>query len=293
MKTLIILSSCILLVISCNTTNKSLEPKKGYAEVNGTKLYYETAGKGEPLVLVHGNFGDCRHWDYNFEGLAKEFKVIRYDVRGYGKSNSSPKGFEYKDHDDLKALLDYLEIPKIHIAGFSMGSGIVINFALEYPEMCTSLISVGPWVCGYSPPSINEFNRDFGRIPLIIEQDGTDAAAEELIELPLFKAQVSSQDVKDFITQIAKDYSFLHWIGEGPTRIEPDAVNMLDQIKVPTLIMTSEYDINACLEVADLLKEKIIGSKMLRIPKATHFMMMDNPEEFNRAVINFINDLKK
>ncbi|MBN1185133.1 MAG: alpha/beta hydrolase [Bacteroidales bacterium] len=288
MKTLIMLFSSILLFISCSRANKSQEPKKSYAEVNGTKLYYEIAGNGEPLVLVHGNFGDCRHWDYNYEELAKEFKVIRYDVRGYGKSNSSPKGYEYKDHGDLKALLDYLGIPKVHIAGFSMGSGIVINFALEYPEMCTSLISVGPWVCGYSPPSINEFSSDFGRIPLIIEQGGTDAAAEELIEFPIFKAHVSSQDVKNFITHNAKDYSFLHWIGEGPTRIEPNAVNMLDQIKVPTLIMTSEYDINACLEVADLLQEKISGSKLVRIPKATHFMMMDNPEEFNRNVINFI-----
>ena len=285
MKSSLFIASLLIILFSCS--NKQ-EVKSGFADVNGTSLYYEVAGNGEPIILVHGNFGDRRHWDYNFEELAKEFKVIRYDVRGYGKSNSSPKGYKYKDHDDLKALLDYLEIPKVHIAGFSMGSGIVINFALEYPEMCTSLISVGPWVGGYSPPSINEFSSDFGRIPLIIEQGGTDAAAEELIEFPIFKAHVSSQDVKNFITHVAKDYSFLHWIGEGPTRIEPDAVNMLDQIKVPTLIMTSEYDVNACLEVADLLQEKISGSKLVRIPKATHFMMMDNPEEFNRSVINFI-----
>ncbi|NQU86196.1 MAG: alpha/beta hydrolase, partial [Mariniphaga sp.] len=87
--------------------NKTLGLESGFAEVNGTKLYYEVAGQREPLVLVHGNFGDCRHWDFNFNELAKKFKVIRYDVRGYGKSDSSPKGFEYADHDDLKALMDF------------------------------------------------------------------------------------------------------------------------------------------------------------------------------------------
>jgi pimeloyl-ACP methyl ester carboxylesterase len=265
-----------------------VDTESGFADVNGIKLYYEVSGSGEALVLVHGNFGDCRHWDYNFEGLAGKFRVIRYDVRGYGRSDSSPKGFEYKDHADLKALLDYLEIKKAHIAGFSMGSGIVINFALEYPEMCKSLIPVGPWVCGYTPSSIQEFSWDFGQIPSIIEKGGTDAAAEKLIEFPLFKAEVSSDEVKEFITRVAKDYSFLHWTGEGPTRIEPDAVNMLDRIQVPTLIVTSEYDINACLEIAGLLDEKIENSMVVSIPGATHFMMMDHPQEFNDALVNFI-----
>jgi len=265
-----------------------LNGETGFAKVNGTTLYYEVAGSGEPLVLVHGNFGDCRHWDYNFRELARKFKVIRYDVRGYGRSDSSPKGFQYKDHADLKALLDYLGIKKAHIAGFSMGSGIVINFALEYPEMCKSLIPVGPWVCGYTPSTIQEFSRDFGQIPSIIEQGGTDAAAEQLIKFPIFKADASSDEVKEFISEVAKNYSFLHWTGEGPVRIEPDAVNMLDRIKVPTLIITSEYDINACLEIAGLLDEKIENSMMVIIPGATHFMMMDKPQEFNNALVNFI-----
>ncbi|NQU88770.1 MAG: alpha/beta hydrolase, partial [Mariniphaga sp.] len=196
------------------------------------------------------------------------------------------------DHDDLKALMDFLEIPKAHVAGFSMGSGIVVNFVLEYPENSLSLIPVGPWVCGFNSPSLNEFTRDFGQIPSIIEEGGTNATAEKFIELPLFKSHISTEDVKEQIQLIAKDYTFLHFLGEGPTRIEPDAVNMLDQVKVPTLIITSEYDVNACLEVADLLDEKIANSEKVSIPDATHFMMMDKPEEFNAAIIKFIEGLK-
>ena len=270
---------------------EALETEVGFAQVNGTKLYYKVAGSGEPLVLVHGNFGDCRHWDFNFGQLAKKFKVVRYDVRGYGKSDSSPKGCEYRDHDDLKALLNFLEISNAHIAGFSMGSAIIFNFALEYPEMCKSLIAVGPWVSGYSPPSVHEFYRDFGQLSSIIEQGGTDAAAEKFIELPLFKMHRSSEEVKNYVIQIAKNYSFLHFSGEGPTRIEPDAANMLNQINVPVLIITSEYDINSCLEMADLLEEKIAVTKTIKIPGSTHFMMMEKPEEFNKELIAFIENL--
>ena len=106
----------------------------GYAEVNGTKLYYEIAGQGEPIVLIHGNFGDVRYWDDQFLDFATHYKVVRFDVRGYGKSDAPVEGQPYNDYEDLRALLDYLDIKQTHIAGFSMGSGIAINFVLVYQK---------------------------------------------------------------------------------------------------------------------------------------------------------------
>ena len=143
--TLAIIASSILM---CQAQQKQ-NVTSGIAEVNGTKLYYETAGKGDVIILVHGNEGDRRHWDYQFLSLAKDFKVIRYYVRGYGKSALPDKEIAYWDHEDLKALLDYLEIRKSHICGLSMGSGIAVDFAIAYPEMCKSLIPIGPWANGY------------------------------------------------------------------------------------------------------------------------------------------------
>ena len=112
MKRVFYLLPILFLIYSCNNSKNTLQPETGIAEVNGTKLYYELAGAGECIVFIHGNFGDCRLWDNQFELFAKKYKVLRYDVRGYGKSAMPVKGEKYSPHNDLRALLDYLKIEK-------------------------------------------------------------------------------------------------------------------------------------------------------------------------------------
>ena len=122
MKQLVYIIFLSLFLTSCIQDND--EFITGTIEINGVDLNYEITGKGEPLVLIHGNGGDRRHWDFQFEPLSKEFKVIRYDVRCYGNSVFTNSDIEFSHHDDLKALLDHLGIESAHICGLSMGSGI-------------------------------------------------------------------------------------------------------------------------------------------------------------------------
>ena len=98
-------------------------------------------------------------------------------------------------------------------------------------------------------------------------------------------------DVKKRIIEIAYDYSFWHFLNPEKIKIAPDAVNLLDNIKFPTLIITSEYDIEYCREVADLLNEKIPQSLIVDIDDATHYMFMDKPKEFNSSLSKFLADL--
>src|SRR6185436_20780421 len=121
------------LPVNAQASNDPKTIDSGYAEVNKTKLYYEIAGKGEPLVLIHGSFGDRRFWDLQFTELSKKYKVLRYDVRGYGRSALPDSTEVYRDSDDLNALMDFLQIKKAHISGLSLGSIVAIDFALAYP----------------------------------------------------------------------------------------------------------------------------------------------------------------
>src|SRR5210317_848418 len=105
----------------------------GFAEVNGTRLYYELAGTGDPIVLIHGNFGDRRYFDGQFDVLARAHRVLRYDIRGYGKSMLPIEGVPYSDFEDLEALMAHLDIDRAHIAGFSLGSGTAVDFCLAHP----------------------------------------------------------------------------------------------------------------------------------------------------------------
>ena len=119
----------------------SNEILKGTAEVNDTRLYYEVSGSGHPLVLIHGLALDTRMWDDQFQAFSEYYRVIRFDLRGFGNS-TLPTGDQYAYFDDLFALLNYLDISQAHILGLSLGGSVAVDFALAYPEATSSLILV-------------------------------------------------------------------------------------------------------------------------------------------------------
>src|SRR5438046_4972635 len=113
------------------------------ARVNGVSLYYEIAGRGAPLVLVHGFACGIRSWDPQVRALSRYRRVVTYDVRGHGLSDAPPDAAAYSQPisvEDLHGLLAYLGITRAAIGGLSMGGNIALNFALAYPQMVGALI---------------------------------------------------------------------------------------------------------------------------------------------------------
>jgi 3-oxoadipate enol-lactonase len=121
----------------------------GTAEVNGARIYYEVAGEGEPLVFVHAGIADSRMWEGQVAAFAERYKVIRYDLRGFGKTEMVEGPFSH--HEDLRGLLDFLGLERTHLVGCSMGGGAVLDFALEYPERVGDLVLVGSAIGGFRP----------------------------------------------------------------------------------------------------------------------------------------------
>lgn len=114
--------------------------RSGYCPVKHGKLYFEMTGSGEPIVLIHGGQMDCRIWDAEVELLRSNYRVIRYDVRGYGRSPAPTE--VYSLHEDLARLLDRLEVPKAHLVGLSLGGAAAIDFAIAHPERVGKLVVV-------------------------------------------------------------------------------------------------------------------------------------------------------
>src|SRR5215217_1678210 len=121
----------------------------GMAEVNGARIYYEAAGEGDPLVLVHAGIADSRMWEDQLMAFADRYRVIRHDMRGFGTTAMVEGPFSY--HEDLRALLDSLNVERAHLVGCSMGGGAVLDFALEYPQRVGNLVLVGSAVGGFGP----------------------------------------------------------------------------------------------------------------------------------------------
>src|SRR4051812_14421100 len=108
----------------------------GFAEVNGTRLYYEVAGTGHPLTLIHGGLVNRRLWDDQFDVFAQHYRVVRFDMRGFGDSGLiRATGEKISLEKDVYDLLQFLDIEKTYVLGLSMGGAISIDFTLRYPEM--------------------------------------------------------------------------------------------------------------------------------------------------------------
>lgn len=105
----------------------------GHAEINNAKLYYETAGEGHPLIFAHAGIADCRMWDDQFAFFAPEYRVLRFDFRGYGQSE--PVAGEFAHRDDLIALMQHFGMAKAHLVGCSMGGGCCMEAALQHTEL--------------------------------------------------------------------------------------------------------------------------------------------------------------
>src|SRR5512140_635822 len=104
--------------------------RSGFAEIGEARLYYEIAGEGQPFIMIHAGVADSRQWNHEFAYFSGQYRVLRYDMRGYG--HSKPVDAEFRYIDDLLQLLDQLAIhePAI-LMGCSMGGGLAMNFALE------------------------------------------------------------------------------------------------------------------------------------------------------------------
>lgn len=267
-------------------------PETGFAPVRGGRLYYEIAGSGDPLVFVHGNEGDCRHWDAQFEDFAKEFRVVRYDVRGFGRSSHPAEGEAYADYADLAQLLDHLHIKTAHVAGWSMGSGIAVDFAVAHPERTRSLIPVGPWVNGQSSAATTALTENMIKVGEIFARDGH-AAALSAFMATVLGATVRDAAVGEEFRRIAGGYSFCRQSGNFPQPLTPSAVGRLAEIRVPTLIMTAEHDVPACREAATLLRTSVPGAREVVMPGTGHLLHMERPAEFNRHVIRFLRETAK
>src|SRR5947209_274318 len=111
-----------------------------FVDVNGAQLRYEVRGEGYPLVLLHGGLADMRMWDEHMEPLSRRYRVIRFDMRGFGESVMPPGPFAF--HEDVAGLLHALGITRAFILGLSFGGKIALDFTLEYPELVHALILV-------------------------------------------------------------------------------------------------------------------------------------------------------
>jgi pimeloyl-ACP methyl ester carboxylesterase len=120
------------------------KPKTGYAPVNGMKMYYEVHGSGDPVVLLHGSFMTItNNWTNWIGALSRTRKVIAVEMQGHGRTADIDRPFSYENlADDVAALLEFLEIPRADLMGYSLGAGVAMQCAIRHPEKVRKVVSI-------------------------------------------------------------------------------------------------------------------------------------------------------
>lgn len=268
--------------------------QKGFAEVNGTRLYYEVAGEGHPLVLNHGGLVDNHLWDDQFDEFARYFKVIRYDIRGFGQSGMIKQGMEpYSMERDLYSLLQFLGIRKTYMLGLSMGGSLSVDFTLQFPEMVDALITVGAGLSGCEEDDPEELKAKYEKMEEAFRSGDIDRAVEISLQIwtdgPFRTPEQVNPQMRERVRAMTT-HNFKREDDEGveSQHLEPPAANRLSEIHVPTLVIVGSEDVEYILSIADKLEKGIVGAKKVVIPHTAHHLNMEKPQEFNRVVIDFL-----
>jgi 3-oxoadipate enol-lactonase len=263
-------------------------PPAGYADLNGGHHAFDDTGDGAAVVFIPGFTLDMRMWEPQLAAFAARFRVIRYDLRGAGRS--APPDGPYAFHDDLRALLDAREIRAAHVIGLSLGGSIAVDFALAYPERTRSLVAVGtsalggfPW-----PPELKALFA--GLTAAANGPGGITAAKERWLAAAWFAPAMRDPAVAAALRAIQTDYSGWHFNHRDPVRrLDPPANARLHEIAAPTFVVAGELDLPFHnLPIAERLAEAIPGAQKLLLPGVGHVTNMEDPDRFNAAVLSFL-----
>ena len=258
----------------------------GFARVNGTELWYEVQGKGNPLVLIHGSPLDARMWDQQMPPLSAHFRVVRYDVRGYGRS-SVPADVPYRHEDDLAALLAFLEIDQAAILGLSMGGRLAVDFALAYPRMVSALVLAGSSLSGF--PCSEDLGALADEMYSAVDRGGIDAGRTVMLGRHWFQPSRNRASTRHVVERLVADYSGWHWTHNDPVvALSPAAYGRLQEVAVPALCLVGEHDHPDILAVAATVADRVPGARQVVMPGVAHMVNLEDPEAFNAHVLGFL-----
>jgi pimeloyl-ACP methyl ester carboxylesterase len=266
-----------------------------FASANGIKLYYEEAGQGLPLVFVHEFAGDHRSWQPQIRFFARRYRAIAFNARGYPPSDVPEDLRAYSQEqaaEDIRGLLDALGIARAHVCGLSMGGYATLHFGLRHPGRALSLVVAG---AGYGSVHADRerFRQDAEVTARRFEHDGMAAAAEVYAKGPT-RVQFMDKDPlgwREFHEHLKDGSAAGHARTlRGVQMTRPSILDLgrdLEKLEVPTLIVTGDED-DPCLEPAIFMKRTIPRSGLVVLPKSGHTINLEEPEAFNRAVLDFL-----
>ena len=268
----------------------ALEGAGGFVPTNGIQTYFEDVGEGEPIVFIHGFSLDHRMWQGQME-FAEHYRVVRYDVRGHGRSAADLPWTSADQVADLLALLDHLKIQRVHLVGLSMGGGIAVNFALAHPERVKSLVLAAPGIEGFffSPESMQRWLA----LMETCRAQSAGACREKMLAEPIFHGVRQRPELFAEVRTILQDFPLKTLSNPYMPPASPTPLERLPEIHVPTLVLIGARDDADLRAIADIAAQRIPGARKKVFQNAGHLLNLEQPAEFNAALEAFLKESAK
>jgi 3-oxoadipate enol-lactonase len=252
-----------------------------------SELFIEVKGHGPALVLIHGGQMDRRMWDDHFDSLAEKYRVIRYDIRGFGLSKAPSRAYSHVD--DLDFVLRQSNVKNPILIGLSLGAAISIDYALVHPENVRGLVLVCPGLGGF--PFQDRAN-DLRAVVDAARDDEIARATQLWLENPYMSVAMEQARLRPRLEQLARE-NVRAWINNPLLlrKLNPSSAERLKEIKRPTFIIGGERDVSDIQKIIEKLSSEIAGAKKVIIPGAGHIVPMETPKVFREHLLSFLAEL--
>jgi 3-oxoadipate enol-lactonase len=265
----------------------SAQDRAGMMDVGGASLRYEVRGSGPPLVFINGWALNYTAWDDQVAEFARDHRVIRYDLRGFGKSTGHADAT--RDADDLRILLDSLGVPRVRVVGLSRGAMVAATFAVRWPQRVDAVVLYGMGPPPDFPIQPDRVERQ-GRLAQVARDHGVDSLKVFIGTLPLAWVPPDRPDLVAKTQRTLADYDARDLIDPRPpsNRVARATVEELSRLRVPVLLIHGDHETPLPPQVADTLARRIPGAKRVVIANGGHGAHLAQPDAFNRELRAFL-----
>jgi 3-oxoadipate enol-lactonase len=266
--------------------------ESGFIEVEGGRLYYEVEGSEHPLLMIHGGLGSLRMWDGQVPAFAEHYRVIRYDTRGFGRTETDDVAF--RNQDDARAVLDHLDVSSAIVVGTSRGGLIGLDFLLEHPERVDAFVSVASGVGGFDANLPEDQKPPFDEMNRLWDEKDWKALAELETKVWVDGWGQPETRVDPKIRKTVRGWILENYLAEKaegqPQPSSPPAAERLDEVRVPVLVLVGLADEAQTVAGGLHLAESVAGAKLVEFPGVAHMIHLEEPERVNRVVLEFLSE---
>jgi len=264
--------------------------ESGFVDAEGGRIYYEAEGDGPPVLLIHGGLGTLRMWDEQAPRFAERHRVIRYDTRGFGRTETDD--VEFANRDDAIAVLDHLGVATAAVVGQSRGAMIALDLALDRSDRFDALVSVAGGIGGYEPELADGTSQPpWEELERLWEQKEWPALAELETQVWVDGWGQPRDRVGPEVRQRVRDWILAAYEAgnaEGrPVPMAPPAVERLDELRVPTLVLVGAADEPGAVAAGRKLGAAP-NAQLVEFENVAHMIQLEQPDRFAEVVLEFL-----